>query len=486
MSEIVDCLEISTLSEGLLSNKHKNNISTKESLIEISKITFPTILFYFCLFLQQNINIMFIGNKYTGDAAENALNALGISNLYINVFILSIIVGMLTGFEAMGSNAYGAREYRLFGMYYQRSQIICNLINISLIAFHFTFSIDIISYFYHDDKVLAQIAVFIRPAMMFMLFNCQNSLNFRYLNIIKKAQVNVIFILVNTMLHPLWCYIALNYFDLGIPGVAYAMVLTQLLGTIMGCIYIYIIKPLPESIFFYNKHTFSNWGSYFKIAIPSALLMIAKWWPMEIIAVMTIWIGKVDYTVHVILSGITLVINSHTVGFTMTSVILIGREMGSGDVRQAKHFFKITYLLGLIIISGIACLILIFRINVLRLYSNDTEAIIKASNIIYLLSGYLIAEYTQSSFSGALRGLGKQKTTSFIAFLNFYFIQIGAAYLFGIYFAMGVKGIWIGILIGGLSGSIMYLIFILNIDWIKIKKETFLRIASDKKENEKN
>ena len=52
--------------KSIASGQKVSKITIKETLKEISFVTFPTILFFFCLNLQQTITLAFVGNKYKG------------------------------------------------------------------------------------------------------------------------------------------------------------------------------------------------------------------------------------------------------------------------------------------------------------------------------------------------------------------------------------------------------------------------------------
>jgi Na+-driven multidrug efflux pump len=83
------------------------------ALQEIGHIVFPTMFFFVGVYLQQTINLMFIGHTLEEKFRKDALDGVGISHLYINCSLLSWVVGIISGFETLGSNAYGAKRYYL-------------------------------------------------------------------------------------------------------------------------------------------------------------------------------------------------------------------------------------------------------------------------------------------------------------------------------------------------------------------------------------
>ena len=90
---------------------------TKKIVIDILAICIPSALNFFALFFQQTLNIVFISKSITDETLQaEAISGIGISNLYLNVTLLSIAVGLLNGFNVLGSNAYGKGKFYLFGL----------------------------------------------------------------------------------------------------------------------------------------------------------------------------------------------------------------------------------------------------------------------------------------------------------------------------------------------------------------------------------
>lgn len=195
-------------------NESSKEISLIEALKEISIIAFPTILFFLCLFAQQSINLIFIGNFYEGKEKQNAIDGIGMSHLYINCTLLSIVVGIISGFETLGSNAFGAKKYYLMGLYLHRSLLISYILAFVILIIHFFTAVKVLSLFSIEENVLFYISKYIKIFMFFILFDVLFSVNFRYLNIIEKSYINLIILCVTLCLHTMWCHILINYLKL--------------------------------------------------------------------------------------------------------------------------------------------------------------------------------------------------------------------------------------------------------------------------------
>ena len=64
-----------------------------------------------------------------------------------------------------------------------------------------------------------------------------------------------------------------------------------------------------------TKEVFSEWGSYFHLAIPSMLMLCAEWWAFEIITIMSGYLGVDEQAVIVVLHNLSELIFMLMVGF---------------------------------------------------------------------------------------------------------------------------------------------------------------------------
>ena len=93
----------------------------KGIVIEFGSIVLPLILFNYCIYSYGSINLYFISRTYKD---PDMINAIGMANLYINVTTVIIIIGITGALDTLASNAYGAKNYKLMGIYFHRCRYI--------------------------------------------------------------------------------------------------------------------------------------------------------------------------------------------------------------------------------------------------------------------------------------------------------------------------------------------------------------------------
>jgi len=254
-------------------------------------------------------------------------------------------------------------------------------------------------------------------------------------------------------------------------------------------LYIFGLSTLNQrQYFFFNKDSFKGWYEYLKVGVPSTFLLCAEWWGFEVLAMIAVWIGKLDYTTHIMIFNFAGNIYSMNIGFGTSGTVLVGNAIGEGNLQKVSRYCKINYYFGFIIIVIISTFQFFFRNSILLIYDAEEDVIQKGSKVLALMSLMNLFDYTQTIFVCYFRGIGKQFIAMFISFGNFYVVQVGLAILFGKVLQMGVFGIWLAVTICVCLSSTLYFVIYMMFDYEKIKQEIFERIEHDKKklENKEN
>ena len=440
---------------------------------EISKISYSTTLTYICIFLQETISLIFIGQRYNdGDYAE----AIGFANLYVNCFFIEIAYGLASGFDTFGSNSFGVNKLRLFGLYYQRGILITGLIGICLLTFHWFFAMKIIGILNLSEKILAICKDYIQISMFYGFFDIFFYINFKFLSIIGLSYILVIIMVVTLALHPLWCYIFIFVLDYGASGAALSIVLTQLLNALLTTAMVIFKCPYPQAIFCFTKRSFKNWWIYLKVSFPCIILTCAEMWAYEFLIVIALWCSDLDNKVYVLTNNLLWIFYSIEIGFNYAAVILVGKYMAQNEVSKVKKIIKVTILYGVSLMTILALILFFLRHVILYIYIDDHEIIEKGVNAVIIMAAGLITESIQSIMQGICRGLGKQLIASIIVFVSFYIFMFGLSIVFGKLLGMGVSGIWLSYVTGTTFSTIAYTIIIILFDYSQLYKEALERV----------
>ena len=466
--------------------KYLNEISNADDLKIVSALkdiiinALPTILFYFSIYYEQGVNLIFISHTSDKAIKNELLNAMGVSHLYVNRLLLSVSTGLVSVFGSLGANAYSDKNYYLMRLYAHRTQIVGFSFTIILIIFNYFFAVKIISFIGVQNDVLLYVDEYIKMMMIYVIFEVQYLLNMQYLNIIKSYYMHYIIFLSTLVFHPFFCYIFIMKLKLGVRGAAISLILSQMLNAVEGMIYIYVLKPLPESIFFFNRDSFKGLWNYLKVAIPTTIMFCAEWVSFELVAIVAIWISKPDFTVHVLMVNYSFFSWSIYYGLGVTATIIMGKAICDRGVKTVKKYINIFSIFSIVIMVICDIFILITHKFVLRLYVDDEYLLAKEEQIIpllYFINIFFVLNYI---FGSICRGLGKEFLASTISFISYYGILILLAILFGKWLNWGVFGIWVGIMLTELLGGSTYsFLLFYYFDYEKIQLNVLKKLHND-------
>jgi len=225
--------------------------------------------------------------------------------------------------------------------------------------------------------------------------------------------------------------------------------------------------------------SFKGWGAYLKVALPSAFLFSAEWISVEVMAFITIFTGKLNYTVHVIIDNIGLNIFTVPYGFGITASSISGNFICTKSNAYIKKYLKIVYIAGLSLLGVVLSFTYIFRVEILNFYTDQLDVIDLGKETIAFLCLQKIGDFLCSVTFGILRGFRRQEFATKITFVNYYIIQIIFGIILGKVFEMGVRGVWIGMTIGSSALSICLFGIIKDFNLSEIREEIFLAIHCD-------
>ena len=241
-------------------------------------------------------------------------------------------------------------------------------------------------------------------------------------------------------------------------GAALATLISRILGAIY-MIWLLLKKDNPLSISGI-LHTRLSWKmvrSILIIGVPNGiengLFQVGK----ILVASLISSFGTYAITANAVsntLAGLEIVPSS-AIGLGMITVV--GQCIGAGDDKQTVEYTKklmvLSYIAMLIcnLLMTFGCPLLISFYNT----SAETAQIAKELVWIHSLMGII---FWPASFTlpNALRAAGDAKFTMIISMLSMWLCRIGMSFLLGIYFNMGVQGVWIAMTIDWIFRAALY------------------------------
>nr|XP_033778781.1 multidrug and toxin extrusion protein 2-like isoform X2 [Geotrypetes seraphini] len=421
--------------------------------------------------------ISIVSSIFCGHLGKVELDSVTLAAAVINVTGISVGSGLSSACDTLMSQTYGSKNLKRVGIILQRGILILLLFCFPCWAF-FINTESILLLFRQDPEVarLTQVYVmiFIPALPAVFLFQLQT----RYLQnqgiiwpqVITGGAANVINALVNAVL-----VYALN---LGVVGSALANTISQFtLSGLLFC-YIYSKKLYVETWAGWSRECLQEWGAFIQLAIPSLLMMCIEWWTFELGGFLAGLVSVVELGAQAIILQLVTAAYMVPAGFGVAASVRVGNALGAGNAQQAKTISKVALICTVCPAILIGSLLAALKDVVAYIFTNDKEIVTLVGQLMLIFAPFHLFDATGCVGGGVLRGAGKQKIGAIINACGYYIIglPIGISLMFVV--KLGVKGLWVGLIICVFLQAAFYVMFLLSMNWKKASEEAQIRAGS--------
>ena len=247
---------------------------------------------------------------------------------------------------------------------------------------------------------------------------------------------------------------------MGIKGVGYATLIDRFL--MMLAMAFYVLRAERFKIYIKSFRLFhidiNKIKSIFKIGMPVALQYVFEMGSFAVAAIFAGKIGAVEQASHQVATALTSMTYMMASGIASAATIRTGHSYGRGNLLRVKMFANVSYHLVIVFMLLCAFVFAIFNQQLPTIISNDSIVISTAAKLLIISVVFQFFDGTQVVGLGILRGMGDVNIPTLITFIAYWIIGIPCAYIFGIYFKIGIEGIWYGLALGLSTSSILLFI----------------------------
>jgi MATE family multidrug resistance protein len=164
------------------------------------------------------------------------------------------------------------------------------------------------------------------------------------------------------------------------------------------------------------------------------------------------------------LSSMTFMI---AMGLGVASMIRVGNQKGLQNYKELRRIAFSIFLLGIILAIFFAILFFVFHKSLPNLYvdlsdvknyTDNMEVVSIASKLLIAAAFFQISDSIQVVILGALRGLQDVKIPTILTFISYWVVGFPVSYFLGKDEMYGSFGIWLGLLAGLTTASILLFI----------------------------
>ena len=268
-------------------------------------------------------------------------------------------------------------------------------------------------------------------------------------------------LLLNIFLNWVLIYGRFGLPKMGIEGAAIATTTARIVMMITIMIFIWQDARILELRKEFRKHIGESLG-YIQpiliIGIPAGLQFFWEVAAFNAGQIMSGWISTQAEAAHMIAIGLASITFMILTGISAAGTIMIGYSLGAKD-REGMRIAGNTVLILCVGFEVVFALLFFICHNLLpQIYTDNIEVISIASTMLILAAFFQISDGLQAVAAGALRGMQDVKFPAIIAFISYWLVMIPACYILAFPMNMGLKGIWIGFIIGLSLAAVLQLL----------------------------
>ncbi|MFY0254551.1 MATE family efflux transporter [Chitinophaga sp. 30R24] len=255
--------------------------------------------------------------------------------------------------------------------------------------------------------------------------------------------INVITVVLNFLLDPLFIYgwgpIAAH----GVAGAAIATLITQLLSAIAG---VYLLLDGKQGIKLKWRELAPDWPlirKAFKLGLPSSVELSVRSLGLNVMVLLVTGYGTAILAVYGIGVRLLTLIVIPAMGMSMASSTLVGQSIGANLPERAEKISRLALMITFIFLSGIGILCYIFAPIVVGFFVKGNEYVMQEA-VAYIHVGALFFGFLglQQVLGGIFKGAGDTVKSMLLSIINGWVIQFPAALVLSRLFHFGYLGVW--------------------------------------------
>ncbi|XP_020528393.1 protein DETOXIFICATION 18 isoform X3 [Amborella trichopoda] len=395
------------------------SLDRREAKLQAS-IAVPMIFTNLCVYSMTLVPVMFAG--HLGDL-ELAGSTLANSWAFVSGFAL--LMGLSGALETLCGQGYGAKTYRMLGIYLQSS----------IISTFFVCMIVSVLWFYAEPILilLHQDAAVSRMASLYLRWLIPGIYAYAFLQCFTRflQTQSIVLPLVLCSIIPLAIEVAMSYFlvyktSLGFKGAAVATSVSFWLSFLLLVLYVNMTETFQDTWQGISMESLHYIFPFLKLAISSAVMVCA--------AVST----------------------------------RVSNEIGAGNPQRAKNAVWVTLKLSV----GLGVIMVISLATGHKLWASAFSGSQRIKNefasMTMLLASSILLDAIQGVLSGVARGCGWQHLAAWTNLAAFYGVGVPIAVFLAFKLELHAHGLWLGLICGLFCQVCILILIMLRSSWSSI------------------
>lgn len=423
--------------------------------------SYPVMVSSLCTFgIIDFILFFFVGKLQVANSID-VFAGVSLAQMFGNVTCLSLLWGLASAVETLGSQANGAGRYREVGIILQRSVLLVGLSAVPLACVwlsapalfrHFGIASDVCDIV----RVCLHVRLFELPGNVIICsFEC-------FLTAIGTTTPLLYANVTLNLVFALFCYISVFVFEWSYVSIAWSHVAALYCCLLVEMVLafghvrvrdILLRKPLCWCEATCDLHacaTFMGLGLY------GAIMLCCEWWAYELLTMFAGFLGTPEVAAQSIIFATINIVYSVPYGLGSMVTSGIGNHLGRGEVHEAGRLAYVAYYLVAAVESLLSLGVYCFCNQYLHLYTSDLTVLQITVDTIPLVAALVVCDGLQTMGSSILKGAGKQDIGAAINFMSFYVIGVPLSWYTCFHNGWGVTGLVFGMTVANLLQVVLH------------------------------
>ena len=443
-----------------------NNIKTSTKII--FALAIPVII--------ENILQVLLGTTdtyFAGKLHPNAIAAIGVVNLVMNVFI-AFFTAISVGTSAVVARHIGEGNKEKAKDTVMQSILLAIGIGLILGGVSALLAKPLLSFMGAEAEVIDYAMPYffcvgvpcIFLSLMMILSSSLRSVGDTKTPMIAAIAANIINISLNYIL----IFGIFNFKGWGIVGAGVATTLSRMIAVGLLLIKIYggntAIKLNMKDKWTYNKLIMR---SIIGIGMPAGAEKVIMRTGQMVYGSVIISLGTNAYVAHNIAGTIESYSYLPAMGFSVAAATLVGQSLGSKNFKKARSYGLIANLLSTFVMVFIGGVFFIGAPYLAALFTQDVQIqmlVVKVLRIIALFQPFLSIT---SVIASALQGAGDTRFPMYSTLIGIWGVRVVFGILFAVVFKLGLVGIWLAYALDITLRAVILMIRFLRGRWLHIQ-----------------
>ncbi|HEY4323382.1 MAG TPA: MATE family efflux transporter [Mucilaginibacter sp.] len=247
---------------------------------------------------------------------------------------------------------------------------------------------------------------------------------------------------------------------MGIKGVGYSTLIDRCVMAVVMAFYVFRSEKFKKYLtgFIFTNVDRLRVLQILRIGAPVALQYTFEISAFSAAAIMIGTIGYHEQAAHQVAINLASMTYMMASGLSAAAAIKSGNYFGSNEHQKLRQSAISNYHIVLVFMGIMALVFAVFNHVLPWIYTSDKIVIDIAAQLLIVAAFFQLFDGTQVVGLGVLRGMGDVNIPTAITFIAYWVIGLPIGYLVGIYYKVGVLGVWFGLVLGLTAASLLLFI----------------------------